>query len=440
MKMKKFFKITSMVVYSTIFTLLVLSGPNTEASPIKIDWVGGSSGPRNDVWQSDSWDNYRSNVIIAVKNNLNSYDTQATTFSLISDLSNGSTILELMDSKVATGDFSYSGKQFDFGFFIESINDINHDPENNTYWIVLVNGQETDSGVSDEVINNGDIINFSLDSASNDKVIIKDNLGEYFGVLGTEINAYWEGKFLDIENIYPVEKGHMWNEIVWITSTLGATFVPEDVSITTHIEKYDYNIALGWVILKTESADLSDQTVIVQSFTNGTDNTPGTEDDVEVSDNTLPTESFIFSSNGINFLPPPPPTTNKLNEEYYVNMTHHGLLDGKYRFRFVLEIPFEHSDGSPGTITDTKIVYKAEKEIDQNLINKIISIGVSSNSESDNVFDINFSFESINENDLIKIEHSSDLENWSEFGWKHGSGLLEQSVEGKENFFRGVIY
>ena len=152
------------------------------------------------------------------------------------------------------------------------------------------------------------------------------------------------------------------------------------------------------------------------------------------------TESFIFSSNGINFLPPPPPTTNKLNEEYYVNMTHHGLLDGKYRFRFVLEIPFEHSDGSPGTITDTKIVYKAEKEIDQNLINKIISIGVSSNSESDNVFDINFSFESINENDLIKIEHSSDLENWSEFGWKHGSGLLEQSVEGKENFFRGVIY
>ncbi|MFW5887170.1 MAG: hypothetical protein ACOCUH_00045 [Bacteriovoracia bacterium] len=128
--MKKFLKKIAIVIAITTALLLFAYGSKAEASPIDISWIGGSSGPRNDSdFSSISWEDYSDNVIHAVKNNLTTYDNSGEVIELTSDISDGSTILDLMNSKSDSEDFSFSGKEFEgLGFFIESINGIENIP------------------------------------------------------------------------------------------------------------------------------------------------------------------------------------------------------------------------------------------------------------------------------------------------------------------------
>jgi len=434
--MKKFFKKLPMLVIITTVVLLFAHGPRSEASPIDIDWIGGSSGPRNDSnFSSISWEDYSNNVVHAVKNNLTTYDNSGEVIELTSDIIDGSTILDLMDSKSDTGDFSFSGKEFDgLGFFIESINGIENIPEENVYWSILVNDQETNKGASEEVINQGDVVKFVLDSVSNDEVKIEYTLDEYLGVLGTEINPYWKNKFLDEDNAYPYEKGHSWHEIVWIKANLGSTFVPEDISMTISTERWDHNNQ-EWIEFRSETADSTTQGVISQSFSNGEDEAPGTEDDEEISDNSIQSQSFIFSSSGVTFLPITLQGQNNPPEYVKVDNAQNWLLDGKVRIRFLIEIPFKYSNGTTGLVTGEKILYKKPKEINHSN-QQLLSVDNISPDENSNKWNVRLWFEGADSNDLIQVQKSQDLENWYPFKWKSGAGILDQQVEGSKNFFR----
>ncbi|MFW5887169.1 MAG: hypothetical protein ACOCUH_00040 [Bacteriovoracia bacterium] len=298
----------------------------------------------------------------------------------------------------------------------------------------MVNDQKTDQGASEEVINQGDVVKFLLDSVSNDEVEIEYNLDEYLGVLGTEINPYWENQFLDEDEAYPFEKGHSWHEIVWIKANSSSTFIPEDIKMTISLERWDYD-SQEWVNFRSETADYATQGVISQSFSNGEDNIPGTEDDEEVSDNSIPSQSFIFSSSGITFLPITLQGQNNPPEYVKVNNTRNWLLEGKVRIRFVIEIPFKYSNDTTGLVTEEKILYKKPKEIDSSN-QPLLSVDSISPDGDDDTWNVKLQFEGVDSDDLIQVEQSQDLENWSPFKWKSGAGLLDQQAEGDKNFFR----
>ena len=419
--MKKHIKLT--MAFCVIFFTTSVS----IASPVNVDWVGGVPGPRNDSgFNSISWNEFSENVIFATKNSLSTYDKQGEVIEFVSDIPNGSTVLDLMNSK-STNEFNYSGKNFSgMGLFVEEINGINNIPENNVYWKILVNGEETSVGVSDKIINHGDIIRFVLDSVSNDKVVFEKDLGIYLKVLGTNINQFWEGSFIGNDS-YPVEKGQAWNEIAWITTDLNSTFIPNEVSMIVYVEKWNTSIQ-DWEIQSTNIADVETIGVISQSFEIGEDGIVGTEDDVIYDDNTIPTKSLIFSSSGVTFLP----LGQGDNEFAAVNNTRDFLLDNKVRLRFVLSVPFEYSNGTKGVVTEEKTIYKQTESLSQTEEPIFSNINVN----EDGTYKIEIDLSLLDSSGLYLFEKSTNLIEWHPFNWKTGSGILEQDVEGPKNFFR----
>jgi len=403
------------------------------SNPININWIGGVSGPRNDSWFSSiSWNDFSSNVIYATKNSMKNYDKDGQVIVLVSDISDGSTILNLMESKPSS-EFTYSGKNFSgIGFFIEEINGIKNIPEDNIYWTVLVNEGETSVGVSEQVINTGDTIKFILDSVSNDEVVFEDDLGTYEKVIGTEVNQFWDGKFVN-KNSYPEEKGQGWNQIVWITTDLNSTFIPKDISMTIYVERWAYG-SQSWQEYSSRLVNYETVGVICQSFEFGEDGIPGTEDDEIFADNSISTKSFIFSSSGITFLPMIGQNySNGTPERVLVNNTYDFLLDNKVRLRFVISVPFEYSNGSKGVVTEEKIVYKQLEPINNG---ELINFNNLITDENGLVTGVKLDLFNFDPTGLYQIEKSTDLKKWYPFGWKYGSGILEQDVEGSRNFFR----
>lgn len=52
-------------------------------------------------------------------------------------------------------------KKYDFGFFIESINDLSGDNEN--FWAFYLNGEKAQSGADTVVINSGEVVEFKYE-------------------------------------------------------------------------------------------------------------------------------------------------------------------------------------------------------------------------------------------------------------------------------------
>lgn len=52
-------------------------------------------------------------------------------------------------------------KKYDFGFFIESINDLKGDNEN--FWAFYLNGEKSQSGADSVVVNSGEVIEFKYE-------------------------------------------------------------------------------------------------------------------------------------------------------------------------------------------------------------------------------------------------------------------------------------
>lgn len=75
----------------------------------------------------------------------------------------GGTVLEAMNAHVAEGELSFSGRDFPgLGFFVEEINGTRS--ADGYYWILLVNGERSDLGVSSARVERGDTIEWRYES------------------------------------------------------------------------------------------------------------------------------------------------------------------------------------------------------------------------------------------------------------------------------------
>lgn len=73
------------------------------------------------------------------------------------------TVYSLMNSLTLSSQkpFIFKAKEYPgMGMFVEEINTIKNDPQNNTYWIYYINGQSAKVGISGYFIQKGDIINW----------------------------------------------------------------------------------------------------------------------------------------------------------------------------------------------------------------------------------------------------------------------------------------
>ena len=67
------------------------------------------------------------------------------------------TVLDAMNARAAEGELSFSGREFPgLGFFVEEIN--GKQSANGYYWILRINGELSDKGVSQARVELGDII------------------------------------------------------------------------------------------------------------------------------------------------------------------------------------------------------------------------------------------------------------------------------------------
>lgn len=79
----------------------------------------------------------------------------------------GSSALNLMRAVDETSDdFTFTGSNSEFGFFVESINGIENDNDTATYWTYEVNGELAQVGVSDYIVQNEDKINWTYEAIS----------------------------------------------------------------------------------------------------------------------------------------------------------------------------------------------------------------------------------------------------------------------------------
>ncbi|MBI2610963.1 DUF4430 domain-containing protein [Candidatus Kaiserbacteria bacterium] len=67
------------------------------------------------------------------------------------------TVLETMNARAVEGELSFSGRDFPgLGFFVEEINGKRN--ANGFYWILRINGELSDRGVSQAVVSSGDLV------------------------------------------------------------------------------------------------------------------------------------------------------------------------------------------------------------------------------------------------------------------------------------------
>lgn len=80
----------------------------------------------------------------------------------------GTTVFELMQTLTAMSikPFSFSGKDYGagMGYFVEEINGIKNDPQTGKYWIYYVNNKSAQVGISNYIINRGDVIEWKYEN------------------------------------------------------------------------------------------------------------------------------------------------------------------------------------------------------------------------------------------------------------------------------------
>ncbi len=85
----------------------------------------------------------------------------------ISEFSSSTTVYKLMQNLSASSvkPFMFSGKDYGagMGYFVTEINEIKNDPQAGRYWIYYVNGESAQVGISNYIINQGDLIEWKYE-------------------------------------------------------------------------------------------------------------------------------------------------------------------------------------------------------------------------------------------------------------------------------------
>ncbi len=69
----------------------------------------------------------------------------------------GATVLDAMRALASSDNFRFTGKNYQsLGFFVESVNGKKN--SNDVYWILYINGKQSDAGASQTTIHSGDAI------------------------------------------------------------------------------------------------------------------------------------------------------------------------------------------------------------------------------------------------------------------------------------------
>lgn len=87
---------------------------------------------------------------------------QTQSYSLV--IPSGTSLLEAMqtlDEKQA--DFTFTGTDSSLGYYIESINGVASDPATSSYWMLYHNGEMAGSGVSELILDEGDVISWNYE-------------------------------------------------------------------------------------------------------------------------------------------------------------------------------------------------------------------------------------------------------------------------------------
>lgn len=85
----------------------------------------------------------------------------------ITEFATNTTVYELMQKLSASSikSFSFSGKEHTgLGFFVEEINNTKNNPQTGKYWIYYINNKPAQLGISNYIINKGDIIQWKYES------------------------------------------------------------------------------------------------------------------------------------------------------------------------------------------------------------------------------------------------------------------------------------
>ncbi|MBU2542625.1 DUF4430 domain-containing protein [Patescibacteria group bacterium] len=81
----------------------------------------------------------------------------------------GTTVFELMQTLTAMSikPFSFSGKDYGtgMGYFVTEINGTKNDPQAGKYWIYYINGESAKVGISNYIINKGDVIEWKYENS-----------------------------------------------------------------------------------------------------------------------------------------------------------------------------------------------------------------------------------------------------------------------------------
>jgi len=86
------------------------------------------------------------------------------------ELKPDTTVYELMQNLSASSvkSFIFSGKDYSagMGYFVTGINGIKNDPQTGKYWIYYINGESAKIGISNYIINKGDIIEWKYENSN----------------------------------------------------------------------------------------------------------------------------------------------------------------------------------------------------------------------------------------------------------------------------------
>lgn len=107
-----------------------------------------SSVPNN-LEKKEISDNKESLIKVFLKINDNTYSKE---------IKEGSTAYELM-SQLKSDTFNFTGKEYSgIGFFVSEINGLSEDRKNGYYWTLYINDKESNAGVSDLILRDGDVV------------------------------------------------------------------------------------------------------------------------------------------------------------------------------------------------------------------------------------------------------------------------------------------
>lgn len=372
-----------------------------------VTWIDGCFMPH---YSSISFDSARSNVLTAINTHQKVFKGVQTIFEYINDLSNGVTVEQFMLHKQSEGTLSFDAPLLTQGRFLERLNGVLHQPTQEHYWKLKINGVVSDLGISQAIINIGDKISLTLGSALNDEIVFTDSLGDYSKVLISDTIPLWNGK-TQTSNDWPQERGSVWYEFCQITASEGSYFVPDQIQCTKYTEHWNA-ATQSWIIASTIPVSTSAHDFIGQSW-NGSQETNFSQISTRMN----------FGGTGTGF-----PPLQGMTEMARISNRYAWLHSGKVRIRTVIKIPLIGPDGNSQLITSEKFSLKEEVLFPKG----VQPLQVISPNET------LFTAPAGQEGMLYEIENGSDLKNWNSetFVSDRPSTEIQTPVQGNQKFWR----